>query len=173
MSARRFPEKGGYPAADVPVSELSPFPSSLIQQPAPMSDGLRDRLAAALSDKVERGATFSKLDAATDAVLAVFEAKLVAVIHGADDYGKELKAERDAALATLARVRELHRPARGGRSGWNPDDDDTPGAYGHIESACEECGSQDMAVRWPCPTVQAIDAALVGPAGAGSTQDGA
>jgi hypothetical protein len=63
----------------------------------------------------------------------------------------------EQAEAKLERVRALHFPARGGRSGWNPDDDDTPGAYGHISSACEECGSQDLAVRWPCPTIQALE----------------
>lgn len=61
------------------------------------------------------------------------------------------------AEAAIERVRALHIPARGGRSGYNPDDDDTPGAYGHIASACEECGSQDLAVRWPCPTIQALE----------------
>lgn len=44
-----------------------------------------------------------------------------------------------------------HHPER--RSGYQPDDDDTPGAYGIISQACAECGSQDLAVHWPCPTL--------------------
>lgn len=69
----------------------------------------------------------------------------------------ELRQRAEKAEAAIERVRALHVPARGGRSGYQPDDDDTPGAYGHIASACEECGSQDLAVRWPCPTIQALE----------------
>ncbi|WP_435110143.1 hypothetical protein [Nocardiopsis synnemataformans] len=60
------------------------------------------------------------------------------------------------AVNAVARIREIHKPDLSSRSGWNPDDDDTPGAYGQIERACQECGSQDMAVRWPCPTIRAL-----------------
>jgi hypothetical protein len=69
----------------------------------------------------------------------------------------EQQAEINAARAAIARVRALHVPDPRGRSGFHPDDDDTPGAYGEIASACQECGSSDLAVRWPCPTIQAID----------------
>lgn len=75
-----------------------------------------------------------------------------------DDYRDAvLRSAAEKAEAAIERVRALHVPARGGRSGWNPDDDDTPGAYGHIANACEECGSQDLAVSWPCPTIQALE----------------
>jgi hypothetical protein len=61
------------------------------------------------------------------------------------------------AQATIARVRALHQPDPNGRSGYKPDDDDTPGAYGDIAQACQECGSSDLAIRWPCPTILALD----------------
>jgi alkylation response protein AidB-like acyl-CoA dehydrogenase len=71
----------------------------------------------------------------------------------------EQQAEINAARAAIARVRALHAPDPRGRSGFHPDDDDTPGSYGRIASACQECGSSDLAVRWPCPTIQALDGA--------------
>jgi hypothetical protein len=39
------------------------------------------------------------------------------------------------------------------RTGYEPDDDDTPHAYGSISRACKECGSSDLAVRSPCKTL--------------------
>lgn len=37
------------------------------------------------------------------------------------------------------------------RSGWLPDH-----SYGEIDPACSTCGSQDLAVEWPCDTLRAI-----------------
>jgi hypothetical protein len=59
-----------------------------------------------------------------------------------------------AEVAAKRQIIELHGHEE--RSGWRPDDDDTPGAYGTIEQACMECGSQDLAVRWPCPTIRLL-----------------
>lgn len=67
------------------------------------------------------------------------------------------EAKEREAQAAIERVRALHQPDPDGRSGYQPDDDDTPGAYGDIAQACKECGSSDLAVRWPCPTILALD----------------
>lgn len=73
----------------------------------------------------------------------------------------DICASGEAAAAkaqeAITRVRALHQPDPDGRTGYQPDDDDTPGAYGGIAQACQECGSSDQAVRWPCPTLRAID----------------
>lgn len=68
---------------------------------------------------------------------------------------QEAAAERTQ--AAIDQVRALHQPDPDGRSGYKPDDDDTPGAYGDIAQACQECGSGDLAVRWPCPTILTLD----------------
>lgn len=65
-------------------------------------------------------------------------------------------AKGNEALAAVARVRALHQPVNG-RTGWGADDDPTPGSYGDVTPACAACGSQDDAVRWPCPTIAALD----------------
>ncbi|MFG2913326.1 hypothetical protein ACGF0D_10605 [Kitasatospora sp. NPDC048298] len=67
-----------------------------------------------------------------------------------------LIARAEQAEARIAAVRALHQPATG-YTGWGPDDDDTPGAYGPISQACSACGSEDNAVRYPCGTIRALD----------------
>lgn len=61
----------------------------------------------------------------------------------------------ESVLRRCAADRKLlagHKPVQG--SGFNPDDDDTPGAYGDIASACASCGTYDeYAVRFPCHVV--------------------
>lgn len=69
----------------------------------------------------------------------------------------QARRERDVALAHLASVRDLHQPVEG--LGYDCDEDDTPGSYGHIAQVCTECGkANEYGVRWPCPTVQALNA---------------
>jgi hypothetical protein len=60
------------------------------------------------------------------------------------------------AFAALRAVLDLHRPVHDERTGW----DSQAGGYGTISPACESCGSNDLAVAWPCPTMQAITTAL-------------
>lgn len=70
---------------------------------------------------------------------------------------KTAEDERGEARAALERVRELHRPTEG--LGYDSDEDDTPGSYGHIAQVCTSCGTaSEYGVRWPCPTIRAIDA---------------
>jgi hypothetical protein len=67
-----------------------------------------------------------------------------------------LRTRAERAEAALDRVRALHRPAEG--LGYDSDEDDTPGSYGHIAQACTTCGTTDeYAVRWPCGTLRALD----------------
>lgn len=71
-----------------------------------------------------------------------------------------VEQERDEARAALERVRELHRPVEG--LGYDSDE----GGYGHIAQVCTSCGTADeYGVRWPCPTVRAIDAQAAEAAG--------
>lgn len=50
---------------------------------------------------------------------------------------------------------ESHHPMSG--VGWGPDDDDIPGAYGEIASACSSCGTvTEYAVRFPCHVVRML-----------------
>lgn len=59
----------------------------------------------------------------------------------------------------VAAVRALHQPTEG--MGYNPDDDPTPGAYGDIARVCTSCGTPgELGVRWPCPTIRALDGEL-------------
>lgn len=51
-------------------------------------------------------------------------------------------------------VLSLHIPTDE-RSGWI-----APGEYESMPSACQQCGSQDLGERWPCPTVRAVAAAI-------------
>lgn len=55
--------------------------------------------------------------------------------------------------ATVLRMCQAHRKIverhhADDRSGWRG-----PGDYGSIDPACAECGSTDLAVPWPCPTL--------------------
>jgi hypothetical protein len=59
------------------------------------------------------------------------------------------------AEAAIARVRKLHQPDPDVRAGWKSDAN--PAAYGRIAQACAQCGAVDLAVRWPCPTIRALD----------------
>ena len=53
------------------------------------------------------------------------------------------------------KILAMHQPVEG--VGFDPDDDDTPGAYGTVSSACSCCGTPDeYAARFPCGTVRAI-----------------
>ena len=65
------------------------------------------------------------------------------------------KVERMEALeAALEKVLELHQPVTDGM-GF------TEHGYGGISPACSSCGTSDeYAVPYPCPTVEAITAAL-------------
>ncbi|WP_224274030.1 hypothetical protein [Streptomyces sp. LS1784] len=71
-------------------------------------------------------------------------------------YQQQLAKQLHAAEARIAAVRALHQPVTG-YTGWGPDDDPTPGAYGPISQACTTCGSEDDAVRWPCGTIRALN----------------
>ncbi|MEU1284940.1 hypothetical protein [Kitasatospora sp. NPDC005856] len=71
----------------------------------------------------------------------------------------------EQAEGRIAAIRELHQPVTG-YTGWGPDDDPTPGAYGAISQACSACGSEDNAIRWPCATVRALDNASASPTSA-------
>ncbi|MFB7672907.1 hypothetical protein ACFC26_16015 [Kitasatospora purpeofusca] len=75
------------------------------------------------------------------------------------------RAEQAEARITAARA--LHQPATG-YTGWGPDDDSSPGAYGSVSQACSTCGSEDDAVRWPCATIRALNGAST-PAPAATT----
>lgn len=66
----------------------------------------------------------------------------------------QVRDRRALELEAKRRLIELH--GHEPRSGWYPDEDDTPGAYGSIERACMTCGSQDLAQRWPCPTIRLL-----------------
>ena len=60
---------------------------------------------------------------------------------------RDLKTERDAALSTIAKVRELHRRL-------NVVDDETDERLGET---CEVCGEiEGYEVTWPCPTIRAL-----------------
>jgi hypothetical protein len=64
---------------------------------------------------------------------------------------------REQAEAAVVRVRALHQPTEG--MGSNCGEDPTPGSYGRIAQVCTSCGtSGEHGVRWPCPTIQALDA---------------
>lgn len=64
---------------------------------------------------------------------------------------------RLAAEAAVRRVRALHQPTQG--QGYDCDEDDTPGSYGDIAQVCTSCGTaHEYGVRWPCPTIAALDA---------------
>lgn len=68
----------------------------------------------------------------------------------------ELKAKLAEAGVAVNRVRELHQPVEG--VGYDCDEDDTPGSYGRIAQVCSSCGtSGKYGVRWPCPTLAALD----------------
>ena len=63
------------------------------------------------------------------------------------DRVRELEAERDAALSTIAKVRELHRRL-------NVVDDETDERLGET---CEVCGEiEGYEATWPCPTIRAL-----------------
>lgn len=83
----------------------------------------------------------------------------VEAIHAADDLVKQARARVNELETVHAAVRALHQPTNG-RTGWDPDEDDTPNAYGPIARACTSCGSNDLAVRYPCDTLRALDAAV-------------
>ncbi|MFE1767231.1 DUF6221 family protein [Streptomyces angustmyceticus] len=64
----------------------------------------------------------------------------------------------ESVLQRCAADRKLlasHQPAEG--VGYDPDNDDTPGAYGEIASACSSCGTLgEYAVRFPCHVVRTL-----------------
>jgi hypothetical protein len=64
----------------------------------------------------------------------------------------------ESVLRRCAADRKLlasHQPAAG--VGYGPDDDDTPGAYGEIASACTSCGTlNEWAVHFPCHVVRTL-----------------
>ena len=65
------------------------------------------------------------------------------------DRVRELEAERDAALSTIAKVEALHRPFE-----WSF-------GFGPVTS-CKGCADQGVPqenASWPCPTVAALDGA--------------
>ena len=69
---------------------------------------------------------------------------------------KQLKAERDDALAAIERARAIHRNA-GQSQGY---DSRFKGGYGMLGDCCAACGSHgEYGVEWPCPTVAALDGA--------------
>lgn len=56
----------------------------------------------------------------------------------------------------LDRIRAMHQPVEG--LGYDSDEDDTPGSYGDIAQVCSSCGTPgEYGVRWPCPTIRALD----------------
>lgn len=57
---------------------------------------------------------------------------------------------RERLLEAIAAVSALHRPVTD-RTGW-----DGKGGYDDVTPACAACGSDDNAVSWPCPTMQAL-----------------
>ena len=57
-----------------------------------------------------------------------------------------LRAERDAALAVIARVREMHRPSMD--------------SFGPTCEICGEDVGRDVTDQYPCATVQALAAAV-------------
>lgn len=63
-------------------------------------------------------------------------------------------SKQAAARQVVEAVLLLHVPTDE-RSGWV-----APGEYESMPSACEQCGSQDLAVVWPCPTLVAVANAL-------------
>lgn len=68
----------------------------------------------------------------------------------------EARAERDAALAAIERVRAIHLNA-GPSQGYGSQ---FKGGYGMLGDCCESCGSHgEYGVEWPCPTIQALDGA--------------
>lgn len=102
----------------------------------------------------------------TEAVLAVRDHRMERLVAERDMLGRDadrlrrdwvaMRERAETAEAKLAAVRALHQVAAG--VGWNPDDDLTPGAYGDIKQACTTCGTVgEYAVRWPCPTIAALD----------------
>ncbi|MFJ9799875.1 hypothetical protein [Streptomyces sp. NPDC101145] len=124
-----------------------------LDAPAPAS--LRDQYATAISrvllDSAGRlvpkhiAETAQAVQDTADAALAVRDAEM-----------QQLRTRVAELEAALDRVRALHQPTPG--AGFGPDDDPTPGAYGHIAQACTSCGTADeFAVRWPCPTIRALD----------------
>jgi hypothetical protein len=58
--------------------------------------------------------------------------------------------------SAVDRVRALHQPTEG--NGYDCDADPTPGSYGAIAQVCTSCGTPgEYGVRWPCPTMAALD----------------
>jgi hypothetical protein len=110
--------------------------------------------------EVTRIVDWRPLDTLLDALLAVRDReleRLQAQLDEAQQNALALDQGREELFARIAQVRALHQPDPDGRTGYQPDADDTPGAYGDIAQACRECGSSDLAVRWPCPTILALD----------------
>ena len=64
----------------------------------------------------------------------------------------------ESVLRRCAADRKLlasHQPMAG--IGYEPDDDDTPGAYGDIARACSSCGTvNEYAVHFPCHVVRTL-----------------
>ena len=68
-------------------------------------------------------------------------------------YAGRMRDQRDRALATLNRVRELHRPYGDIGMGYRSD-----GSYGELSPVCSTCGTPDeYATPFPCATIRALD----------------
>lgn len=72
-------------------------------------------------------------------------------LYSGGQYGLSLGGVVLADLAVKRRIARLHRETPYGGSGWVAN-----GEYGSFDHACESCGSQDLSVVWPCPTLLAL-----------------
>lgn len=83
------------------------------------------------------------------------------VAKGNKRHARILGALAEQAEDARDRVRALHQPT----DGMGYDSDDHPGRYGDMTRVCTACGTSDeYAVRWPCPTIEAIDGIIHAPA---------
>ena len=105
------------------------------------ADKLAHEVAPALLDSVR------ELEAERDTLDAAFDRDLPWRYDEAIARARDAEAERDAALSTIAKVRELHRRL-------NVVDDETDERLGET---CEVCGEiEGYEVTWPCPTIRAL-----------------
>ncbi|MEU9760257.1 hypothetical protein AB0D98_10915 [Streptomyces sp. NPDC047987] len=86
-------------------------------------------------------------------------ARITTLEHVAAGNRKHVAAivpELESAQAALAGARALHQPTEG--LGFGCDEDETPGSYGDIAQVCTSCGTaSEYGVRWPCPTIRALN----------------
>jgi hypothetical protein len=137
--------KGGYPSADVTISELGPIPDVLTRPATWTATSRTPDPGAHASYRMRRSAApMTDLDVQIRELL--------------DDPKSFLENGIEPLIAAIRAVLDRHALEPGGGMGHEPDDNDI---YGEMSRVCTSCGTpSEYAVLDPCPTKRDIAVAL-------------